>query len=100
MAQFEPLSKGSYADKSAEDVASPSRGSFTMRSLAAGVRSPKTTLAGSLPAIFFIVHEVESAYLKHDGEINYQTIAIWLTVAVIAWFSRDNDVSSEEAKTK
>lgn len=68
-----------------------------MRSVTKG--SVKTTWIWGLIAVLMAVPEVQ-ALATRDAEdpVNWVAIAMAVLIAVAGYFTRDNDVSSEEAK--
>lgn len=66
-----------------------------------GIKSPGTTLAGLLPAVYFIVGELIKI-MNEKGpdaveQADVKTIVMWLAVAAIGWMSRSHNVSSQSS---
>lgn len=62
-----------------------------------GINSPGTTIAGLVPAIYFISGELMTQDLQ---SANWQQVAMWAAIAAIGWFAKSHNVTSEAAGLK
>ncbi len=74
--------------------------------LKAGLKSPKTTIAGLLAAVAGIAGEVSGAFERADlagadvsvwSQLNWELVAAFVSMAVVALVARDADRSSQHS---
>lgn len=97
-----PWTPPDYSDYATTQVQSMKpKKSVVRRIIEPGIGSPGTTLAALLPALFFIVQDLQQMISKKSAEdlnaADWKDIVLWLTIAVVGWFSRSHNVSSREA---
>lgn len=83
-------------DDQPQEPGPPSR-TIIQKIVEPGIKSPGTTLAGVLPAIYFVVGDLMT---KDMTDANIQQIAMWVAIAVIGWFSKSHNVTSEASGLK